>query len=49
MNKKVILECSQCGNRNYTTSKNQSTSRERLEVKKFCKHCKMHTLHKETK
>lgn len=49
MNKKITLACDSCGNRNYSTRKNQAKSPERLEVKKFCKHCKQHTLHKETK
>lgn len=49
MNKKITLACSECSNRNYTTSKNQFTSPDRLVVKKFCKHCKKHVLHKETK
>ncbi|WP_368653590.1 50S ribosomal protein L33 [Ornithinibacillus sp. 4-3] len=49
MSNKVILACSVCLNRNYSTYKNQTTTLERLEVKKFCKHCNSHTLHRETK
>lgn len=49
MNKKVILACTICGNRNYSTNKNQATSSERLSVKKYCKHCDKHVLHRETK
>lgn len=49
MNKKVILACTECQNRNYTTNKNVSTNQERLEVKKYCKHCQKHVLHRETK
>ncbi len=49
MGDKVILTCSQCLSRNYTTTKNKSNSKERLEVKKFCKRCNAHTVHKETK
>lgn len=49
MNKKITLACDQCGNRNYSTNKNQTTSPERLTVKKFCKHCNAHTIHRETK
>ncbi|MFD1778861.1 MULTISPECIES: 50S ribosomal protein L33 [Fredinandcohnia] len=48
MRKKVILACVECGSRNYTTMKN-SSSAERLEMKKFCKTCNSHTNHRETK
>ncbi|WP_084028917.1 50S ribosomal protein L33 [Bacillus sp. J33] len=47
MTKKVILACSACGSRNYSSaSKNDS---KRLELKKFCSTCSTHTIHKETK
>ncbi|NLW28828.1 MAG: 50S ribosomal protein L33 [Erysipelothrix sp.] len=46
---KVILVCTECLNRNYQTSINKKNHRERLEISKYCKHCKKHTLHKETK
>lgn len=47
--KHIILACSICGSRNYTIKSNPASRTERLEVKKFCKHCKKHTLHKQTK
>ena len=46
--KKVILTCSECLSRNYSTTKNANTS-ERLELKKYCPKCNRHTIHKETK
>ena len=46
--KKVILTCSVCLSRNYSTSKNKNSS-ERIELMKFCPKCNKHTLHKETK
>ncbi len=46
--KKISLACSVCGSRNYTIVENLSRT-ERLEVKKFCKYCGKHTLHRETK
>ncbi|MEN1968918.1 50S ribosomal protein L33 [Lentibacillus sp. N15] len=49
MNKKVALACAICSSRNYTTDKNASTKPMRLEVQKYCKTCKKHTLHRETK
>jgi len=45
----VILACSECKNRNYTTTKNKKTTTGKLEFKKYCKHCRTHTVHKETK
>ena len=46
---KVILTCTECLSRNYTTGKNKKTHTERLEIKKYCQKCGKHTLHKETK
>ena len=46
---KVILTCTVCLSRNYTTVKNKLTQNQRLELKKYCKKCNEHTLHKETK
>ena len=45
----VILACSECKRRNYTTTKNKKTMTGKLEIKKYCKKKKKHTLHKETK
>ncbi|AUJ31468.1 MULTISPECIES: 50S ribosomal protein L33 [Liquorilactobacillus] len=46
--KKMALACSECGSRNYTITANPNRV-ERLQVKKFCKHCNRHTLHQETR
>ncbi len=46
---KVVLECQECKRRNYDTMKNKSTTRDRIELKKYCKWDKRHTLHKETR
>jgi len=45
----ITLACSDCKNRNYTTTKNKKTTTDRLELKKYCRHCRKHTVHKETK
>lgn len=47
--KMVVLACEDCKERNYTTTKNKKTNKERLELKKYCPRCKAHTSHKETK
>ena len=49
MQENVSLACGECKRRNYTTTKNKRTMQDRLEMKKFCKFCKTHTSHKETK
>ena len=49
MKDKVILTCSECLSRNYTTNKNKKTHTERIELRKYCRKCGRHTLHKETK
>lgn len=45
----IKLECTECKTINYHSHKNKKTLKERLEMKKFCKVCRQHTLHKETK
>jgi large subunit ribosomal protein L33 len=42
MRESIFLECSECGNRNYRTSKDSKAS-EKLDLKKFCKFCRCHT------
>ena len=46
---KITLECTECKQRNYDMMKDKKTHPERMETKKYCKFCKRHTLHKETK
>lgn len=45
----IKLECSVCKRVNYFSHKNKKTLKNRLELKKHCKWCKKHTMHKETK
>ncbi len=46
---KVVLACTICQSRNYTSEKNKEAQVKRIEIKKFCKYCNRHTLHRETK
>lgn len=46
---KVTLACTECKQRNYNTMKNKKNDPDRIEIKKYCKFCKDHTVHKETK
>ncbi|WP_156645028.1 50S ribosomal protein L33 [Lentibacillus sp. JNUCC-1] len=49
MTKRIVLTCSVCSNRNYTTQKGKAAEGKRMEVRKYCKHCGAHTIHRETK
>ena len=49
MRVKITLECTECKQRNYDTMKNKKNDPDRLEMNKYCRFCRKHTLHKETK
>jgi len=45
----VTLTCTECKRKNYTTTKNKRTTPDKLELKKYCRFCRQHVMHKETK
>ena len=45
----IILQCTECKERNYVTTKNKKNQPNRLEFKKFCRRCRKHQLHRENK
>jgi len=45
----ISFQCEQCRRRNYTTTKNKKTTTDKLSMRKFCAHCRTHTVHKESK
>ncbi len=49
MRTRITLACTECKNRNYDTTKDKKAHPDRMETKKYCKFCRTHTLHKETK
>ncbi|MDI9501964.1 MAG: 50S ribosomal protein L33 [Tissierellia bacterium] len=49
MRERITLACTDCKNRNYTSKKNKKVTTQRVELKKYCKFCKTHTLHRETR
>lgn len=49
MRDKVTLSCGECKRRNYMTTKNKKTTTGKLEFKKYCRWCRSHTTHKETR
>jgi large subunit ribosomal protein L33 len=42
----MFMECTGCGNRNYRTQKDPKAAN-KLELKKYCKFCGGHKVHKE--
>jgi large subunit ribosomal protein L33 len=46
---KVTLACEECKRRNYITVKNRLNDRERIEMKKYCRFDRRHTVHRETR
>ncbi len=45
----VTLACTDCRRRTYSTTKNRAKHPGRMELRKFCRFCRGHVLHRETK
>lgn len=45
----IKMQCSVCKKVNYFTKKTKKTAEKKLELSKFCKWCKKHTVHKESR
>jgi large subunit ribosomal protein L33 len=45
----ITLACTECKQRNYTTTKNKKTTPDKLEFSKYCRFDRKHTKHRETK
>jgi large subunit ribosomal protein L33 len=45
----ITLACEECKRRNYLTEKNKVNDRDRIALKKYCRWCRRHTLHRETR
>ena len=45
----ITMACTECKRRNYVTEKNRINDRDRLELKKYCRWCRRHTVHRETR
>ena len=46
---KITLAFTDCKQRNYNMTKEKKNHPDRMETKKYCRFCKKHTIHKETK
>jgi large subunit ribosomal protein L33 len=49
MRDQITLECTECKERNYSSTKNKRLHPQRVEYKKYCPRCKAHRTHKETR
>jgi large subunit ribosomal protein L33 len=45
----ITLACTECKERNYTSSKNKRNDPARMELEKYCARCRVHRIHRETK
>ncbi len=45
----ITLACTECKRRNYTTMKNKKNTPDRVERSKYCRWCRKHTVHRETR
>ncbi|MCS7174072.1 MAG: 50S ribosomal protein L33 [Armatimonadetes bacterium] len=45
----ITLACTVCKRRNYVTQKNKKNDPDRLELRKYCRWCRRHTPHRETR
>ncbi|MDC8919718.1 50S ribosomal protein L33 [Metamycoplasma hyosynoviae] len=45
----LTLRCETCKMENYITKKNKKLHPDKMEVKKYCSKCNVHTAHKEKK
>ena len=46
---KIVLACTECGDRNYTITKNRKLHLGRMELRKYCPRLRKYTIHRETK
>ena len=49
MRDQITLACDDCKRRNYITTKNKRLHPDRVEYQKFCRFCRKHTAHRESK
>ena len=49
MRDNIQLQCTEFKRKNYTTTKNKRTVTGKLELKKFCRFCVGHKIHRESK
>jgi large subunit ribosomal protein L33 len=45
----ILFQCTECKSKNYSSMKNKKNTPDKLQRMKFCRHCRKHVMHKETK
>jgi large subunit ribosomal protein L33 len=45
----VTLACEECKRRNYQTNKSKRNNPDRISLRKYCRWCRSHTAHRETR
>ncbi len=45
----ITLQCTDCRERTYNSSKNRRNDTQRLERRKYCPRCRSHQVHRETR
>lgn len=45
----ITLACTDCKRRTYSTTKNRTSHPARMELRKYCRFCRTHVLHRETR
>ena len=45
----VTLACEECKHRNYQTNKSKRNNPDRVSLRKYCRWCRKHTSHRETR
>lgn len=49
MNEQITLACATCKRHNYSTTKNKKNVTGRMKLRKYCRFCRRHVEHVETK
>ncbi len=49
MRENIQLECSVCHRINYSSTRDKKQNPDKLELKKYCRFCRKHVLHREVK
>jgi large subunit ribosomal protein L33 len=45
----ITLACEECKRRNYQTNKSKRNNPDRIQLRKYCRWCRCHTDHRETR
>lgn len=45
----ITLACEECKRRNYQTKKSKRNNPDRISMRKYCRSCRKHTSHRETR